>query len=1314
MAGHFNLNGSTIPGVGDPQILGADGLPYRRNQIPSGAANPASGIALPGAWTFMARYSGASNTFWHDRFDEALRHARQDAEAMRNDCWLMAMLRERKEAVSGLNWHLEVPDDDDPEQIRVKDGMTRLVKGIPRLRQMFSWLLEALWYGKFAVQVAWDKCEFSDRPAEEEEGPPPDAKPQAGPGMMPMPGSPPGQPLQQGRYRRAPYQYQGMPGMPPGMPPPGPPKKKGKPKGKMRKGLSVCKMEPLNGDKIGHQQDGTPYILIDASTSDQLPKSSIISTTQNLALSLRGTWRERFIIHSHEREDRDYWQGEQGEAIHGVGIRSRIFWLNWLKMEWLGNISDFFARVGLGLTIWYYQQGNNQALEAIQKAAREQSNRAHLFVPRSPDSGKDVGTGVERVEVPTSGATALKELIQYVDTQIERYIIGQEGSSSASSESGHSNHASSEFMRNTKEKIAIHDAYNLAETLTGSLEEPGLLSVIQAYTFPKAKFPVKWVFDTDSEESQEKLQAIKTLVDMQVKVRADDARKAAGVGKPASGDEVIEPPAPPGGAPPGAGAPPGGDPMAALMGGAGGTSGGPEEGGAEVPPDTGDFMESLKGGSPEEEPEEPEQPEQEARSAGDFMGSLKHTRQVRQYARHDHATTHFRLPLAVSRSVLALRDRIKPDDLSEDDWDNTPHITLVHGLHNDSPDELASLLASCCPVPVELGPISVFDGEDNPADVVKIEVHGPALHALRRTLASRLPHSETHPSYSPHVTLGYVKKGLGHKYAGEHPLMGKQVMLDDLVFSDRDRRQTPIKLKAPEVVEEQAQEETHDLGGPEFARVQAAVQHLREKGRDDLALAVLEAHGRQYKRVPEGTAGAEERKDSLGRKYFDLPKDKAAENKGVVSKKQSLVSEVSGAKPHTVATSRGKKSTPEDVDSLVKDIQGGKLKNADEIASALMKLTVPQIQSIKKTLKGKKTESPAGPKKQEPDKKPVAQPKEKPRPPHKKVEVAGEALSLWNGIQQGIEDLRAGKKKDKYDDAFNRAHEAVSNTGDTDIIESVIRTLGGNQDNYNHVQEIGNLIDKAVQEPNWKRSPAPMSIIKAESPEEQIDLDIATSSLVDPNDLLQDGALPENYVRQMSAHAIARLRDGQAEMMTAMPEDQQEAVSRYTSFGYKRINQALYQGIESLDEDDREDVQQSIDAIDKAMKHGKLKKPEMVWRGISFPNDEEHKSFMERMQSSLDTGGEVQMAGYQSTTVNPAVGASYAGSGPTAVAFEIKASHGLYVTPISKIAHEEELLLPRNAKFRVVGIKDVPVEGTTRKGGAYKQTKKMVQLEQVS
>ena len=449
---------------------------------PKGSAfAPPDDFALPHVWTFSSVMSAAARAYWHDRFDEAVRHAREDALVMRNDCHLTRLLQERKLAVSSLNYHLEIPNERDANQVLVRDGLTAALKSTKGLRRIMRAALEAIWYGRYGVQVLWEWASLSGQRA-----------------------------------------------------------------------LRVRKWKPVNGDKIGHLHDGTPYVLIYSPAAQAIPGAEIAITTRGMSLVLRGDWRERFLIHVHEPDDMDFFDAEAAEAVFGVGVRSRLFWLDWIKREWLAHMSTFVQRAGLGVTVWYFEQGNPESQAQAETAAREQSDRVNIVWPRNPLS-KSAGSGIERLEVPTGGAAFLLEAQKWVQELEELYVVGQT-LSSKSEGSGLGGTGVADFHADTKIKIAAADAENLAETLTGDDDEPGLLSVMKKYTYPWADFPVTWKFDVEKSESKEKLDAAKTVVELGVPTKADEVRAAAGFSKPTAGDELVQPPQSSSMPPPGGGA----------------------------------------------------------------------------------------------------------------------------------------------------------------------------------------------------------------------------------------------------------------------------------------------------------------------------------------------------------------------------------------------------------------------------------------------------------------------------------------------------------------------------------------------------------------------------------------------------------------------------------------------------------------------------------------------------------------------------------------------------------------------------------------
>lgn len=316
---------------------------------------------------------------------------------------------------------------------------------------------------------------------------------------------------------------------------------------KGKKVLSVRRWTPENGDLIGHLKDGTPYIAVHPSESHRLKDAEFTTTTNGArGLVLRGTWRDRFLLHTHVPESPDYFDAVEAEALFGLGVRSRVFYYEFIKNRWLGQICSFIERVGLGVNLWYFSAGDKVSEDAIRKAAHDYGNKLNILVPRWQGSKGDQ-PGMERVEVPTAGADLMLRLFEHVEQIEERFIIGQSMSSGRDNKDGLGGTGRAEFARDTKEQVRNFDAVNLAESaLTGDQDDPGLCWIMQRFSFPETMpgrpngFQVRFKFDLEDSKSKEKLDAGKVLVDMGVDIKADEARSAAGFSKPGEGDEVVE------------------------------------------------------------------------------------------------------------------------------------------------------------------------------------------------------------------------------------------------------------------------------------------------------------------------------------------------------------------------------------------------------------------------------------------------------------------------------------------------------------------------------------------------------------------------------------------------------------------------------------------------------------------------------------------------------------------------------------------------------------------------------------------------------
>lgn len=123
-----------------------------------------------------------------------------------------------------------------------------------------------------------------------------------------------------------------------------------------------------------------------------------------------------------------------------------------------------------------------------------------------------------------------------------------------------------------------------------------------------------------------------------------------------------------------------------------------------------------------------------------------------------------------------------------------PHLTLLYGLHKEVSDES---IQNCFEgfntddFKVQIHGVSLFENPE--FDVVKLEVlKTDKLELIHKRLA-KLPNSDRFPEYNPHITISYVKKGLGQKYIDpEYKYQIKNV--SNVVYVRPDKSEYNISL----------------------------------------------------------------------------------------------------------------------------------------------------------------------------------------------------------------------------------------------------------------------------------------------------------------------------------------------------------------------------------------------------------------------------------------------------------------------------------------------------------------------------------------
>lgn len=149
--------------------------------------------------------------------------------------------------------------------------------------------------------------------------------------------------------------------------------------------------------------------------------------------------------------------------------------------------------------------------------------------------------------------------------------------------------------------------------------------------------------------------------------------------------------------------------------------------------------------------------------------------------------------------MFKIQDGINPSHLYEEDKDSSygleaePHCTLLYGLHEEVTDEMVENIArnyafgNCT-----IKNASLFENEK--FDVLKFDVEGDNLHDCNKELC-KLPHTTNFPDYHPHMTIAYIKPGMGKKYAEMFNNQYHELKPKYIVYSKPDGSKTQIELK---------------------------------------------------------------------------------------------------------------------------------------------------------------------------------------------------------------------------------------------------------------------------------------------------------------------------------------------------------------------------------------------------------------------------------------------------------------------------------------------------------------------------------------
>lgn len=407
--------------------------------------------------------------------DQAWRNSREDARNMRNDLLIKECLESRQRATALLPFHVAPEDERDQTQVEAASILTKILEATPRFTEFRRSLLEGIWYGRQGTQFTFGEIGVNRRPF-----------------------------------------------------------------------YSITSWLPINGDKLAFKYDGTVGIRVGMAfnVGDVIKNGDSECKVETVAeygraYFLTPEMRERVVVHKHMIEDADFDDPMSAGAIHGVGIRSAIYWTWFQKQSVYALLLEYLERSALGFEMWTFPWGNAEAEEKMRTAAQEKvgAGRNIILVPVMP--GQEELFKYQRIEPGLEGARMINDIVhQFFNWQIKRYILGQILSSEPEG-GGLGSSGLSDLQKDSLMSVVRYDSSNFDDTMTRELL-PVLLR-LNRHRMPRGIEGVRFRYQTNTEspDIKESLDAMQKAWQMGLKIKSEDLYKTAGLSKPQEGDEVL-------------------------------------------------------------------------------------------------------------------------------------------------------------------------------------------------------------------------------------------------------------------------------------------------------------------------------------------------------------------------------------------------------------------------------------------------------------------------------------------------------------------------------------------------------------------------------------------------------------------------------------------------------------------------------------------------------------------------------------------------------------------------------------------------------
>lgn len=298
-----------------------------------------------------------------------------------------------------------------------------------------------------------------------------------------------------------------------------------------RLGVRIREWYPFHPDTLAYDQRGNLSMRVGSAYSGSGPSQQNIGFDSRVHI-FDEQERRSVVLHRVFTNAPDFNDPNSTESIYrGVGARD-VCWFMWLaKQEILQDAITYAERYAMGIRVGRYPLGQDAGREMMENVLANLTNDNSVLLPMS---GTEKLYDVEILEPNAGRATVFLDLVNWFSGKIKEAILGQ----NLSSESGATGMGSgvASLHADTLSRIIRYHADSLADSLTTDF----VRIVANMMTSDQDAIAcLRFDFAPERPDQKERMEAIKSFIDIGGKVSEKEVRELLGLSTPSEGEPTL-------------------------------------------------------------------------------------------------------------------------------------------------------------------------------------------------------------------------------------------------------------------------------------------------------------------------------------------------------------------------------------------------------------------------------------------------------------------------------------------------------------------------------------------------------------------------------------------------------------------------------------------------------------------------------------------------------------------------------------------------------------------------------------------------------